>query len=308
MNILVTGGSGFISRNIVKILKEEGNTVGTYDLKDKNSESDYHIMNDVRNLKMLEKACSGIDYVFHLAAVTSPPEFEDLTGEGYEVNVIGTYNVLAASAKNNVKRVILASSSSIYGDIRQAAVETQLPETYSNFYPMTKRINEMTAKLISKYGLETISLRYFNTYGAGENSKGDYSSVVWKFIDAIRSHKRPTIFGDGKQSRDFIYVEDTARASVLAVRNGTPGSAYNVGTGITTDFNTIFQIVKEEMCYQGTAEYVPKLLSSYQMFTLADVKKAKEELKFEAKYTIRDGVKKIVEEISETTGKNSKST
>ena len=118
MNILVTGGSGFIGRNIVKMLKEEGNTVGTYDIRDKNSVSDYHIMSDVRNFKMLEKACSGIDYVFHLAAVTSPPEFENLTGEGYEVNVMGTYNVLAASAKNNVKRVILASSSSVYGDIR----------------------------------------------------------------------------------------------------------------------------------------------------------------------------------------------
>ena len=111
MNILLTGGSGFIGRNIIRNLKEEDNTVGTYDIRDRNSVSDYHIMSDVRNLKMLEKACSGIGYVFHLAAVTSPPEFENLTGEGYEVNVMGTYNVLAASAKNNAKRVILASSS-----------------------------------------------------------------------------------------------------------------------------------------------------------------------------------------------------
>ena len=225
MNILVTGGSGFIGRNIVRILKEEGNTVGTYDMKGKNSNSDYHIMSDVRNLKMLEKACNGIDYVFHLAAVTSPPEFENLTGEGYEVNVMGAYNVLAASAKNNVKRVILASSSSVYGDIREAAVEMRIPETYSNFYPLTKRINEMTSKLFSKYGLETVSLRYFNTYGLGENSKGDYSSVIWKFIDAIRNDKRPIIFGDGKQSRDFVFVEDSARASVLAMKNGTPGTS-----------------------------------------------------------------------------------
>ena len=308
MNILVTGGSGFIGRNIVKILKEEGNTVGTYDISDKNSVSDYHIMSDVRNLKMLEKACSEIDYVFHLAAVTSPPEFENLTGEGYEVNVIGTYNVLAASAKNNVKRVILASSSSIYGDMKQAAVETQLPKTYSNFYPMTKLINEMTAGLISKGGLETVSLRYFNTYGVGENSKGDYSSVIWKFIDAIRNNKRPIIFGDGTQSRDFIYVEDTARASVLAMKNGASGEAYNIGTGKTTDFNTIFQIVKEEMGYQDAAEYAPNPLKSYQMFTLADITKAKEELKFEPKYGIRDGIREMIKDISGLTKKDSKST
>ena len=231
-----------------------------------------------------------------------------MTGEGYEVNVIGAYNVLEASAKNNVKRVILASSSSIYGDIKRAAVETLLPETYSNFYPMTKRINEMTARLISEYDLETISLRYFNTYGVGENSKGDYSSVIWKFMDAIRNSKKPIIFGDGRQSRDFIYVDDTARASVLAMKNGTPGEAYNIGTGKTTDFNTIFQIVKEETGYQGQAEYVPNPLKSYQMFTLADITKAREELKFETRYDIRDGVKKIIEEISNVGKNNSKST
>ena len=110
-----------------------------------------------------------------------------MTGDGYEVNVIGTYNVLAASAKNNVKRVILASPSSIYGDIKQAAVETMIPEMYSNFYPMTKRINEMTARLFNQYGLETVSLGYFNTYELGENSKGDYSSAIRKFIGAIRN-------------------------------------------------------------------------------------------------------------------------
>ena len=299
MNILVTGGSGFIGRNIVRNLKEEGNTVGTYDIRDKNSVSDYHIMSDVRNLKMLEKACSGIDYVFHLAAVTSPPEFENLTGEGYEVNVMGTYNVLAASAKNNVKRVILASSSSIYGGIMEAARESELPVAYSNFYPMTKRINEMTAKLIGEYGLETVSLRYFNTYGVGENSKGNYSSVIWKFIDSIRNRKKPIIFGDGTQRRDFVYVEDTARASVLAMKNGTPGEAYNVGTGKSTDFNTIFHIVKEEMGYQGEAEYVPNPLKSYQMFTLAEITKTREELKFEPRYDVRAGIRETLNRLGQ---------
>jgi UDP-glucose 4-epimerase len=220
---------------------------------------------------------------------------------------MGTYNVLAASAKNNVKRVILASSSSVYGDIQEAARESELPAIYSNFYPMTKRINEMTARLFDKYGLETVSLRYFNTYGVGENSKGEYSSVIWKFIDSIRNGKKPVIFGDGTQRRDFIYVDDTARASVLALKNGTPGGAYNVGTGKSTDFNTIFRIVKEEMGYQEDAEHVPNPLKSYQMFTLADITKAREELKFETRYDIRDGVKKIIKEISEHAEKNSRS-
>lgn len=295
MNILVTGGSGFIGRNIVKILKEEGNTVGTYDIKDKNSNCDYHLISDVRNLNMLDKACRGIDYVFHLAAVTSPPEFENLTAEGYEVNVIGTYNVLAASAKNGVKKVILASSSSIYGDIKEAAKESILPDKYSNFYPMTKRINEMTARVFRDYGLETVSLRYFNTYGAGENTKGNYSSIIWKFIDDINNKRKPKIYGDGRQRRDFIYVKDTARASILALKNGKSGEAYNIGTGNSVDFNSIFNIVKGEMGYEGDADYVPNPLKNYQYFTEAKMSKSNSELEFSPEYDLRRGIRETLD-------------
>ena len=295
MNILVTGGSGFIGRNIVSLLKKEGYKVGTLDIRDKDSEADYHIMQDVRSMNMLLKASKGIDYVFHLAAVTSPPEFENLTGEGYGVNVIGTYNVLAASAANKVKRVILASSSSIYGQTSVPAKEAELPSTYTNFYPGSKRINEITGRIFLNYDIETVFLRYFNTYGIGENSKGNYSSVIWKFIDDIRNKKKPTIYGDGTQRRDFIYVKDTARASILAMENGKPGEAYNVGTGQSVDFNSIFGIVKEEMGYEGEAEYVPNPLKSYQYFTQADMSKSNAELKFLPEYDVRKGVRDILD-------------
>lgn len=295
MNILVTGGSGFIGRNIVSLLKREGHTVGTLDIRDKDSEADYHIIQDVRNINVLLKACKGIDYVFHLAAVTSPPEFENLSGEGYDVNVIGTYNVLAASATNGVKRVILASSSSIYGQISVPAAETELPSTYTNLYPASKRINEITGKIFLNYNVETIFLRYFNTYGIGENSKGSYSSVIWKFIDDIRNRRKPIIYGDGKQRRDFIYVKDTARASVMAMENGKPGEAYNVGTGKSVDFNSVFQIVKEEMGYEGEAEHVPNPLKSYQYFTQADMSKSNAELKFFPEYDVKKGVRDILD-------------
>ena len=294
MNILVTGGSGFIGRNIVKLLKEEGNTVATLDIKDKNSVADYHIMSDVRNLHMVQNASKGMDYVFHLAAVTSPPEFENPLGEGYSVNVLGTYNVLAASAANGVKRVILASSSSIYGSTSKPSREDSPTGSFSNLYPLSKRINEMTAHFFLTHNVETVSLRYFNTYGIGENSKGTYSSVIWKFIESIKGDKRPVIFGDGKQSRDFIYVEDTARASVLAMYYGVPGEMYNVGTGKSIDFNTIFGIVKDETGYEGDPEYVPVPFKSYQTFTLADMAKTRRELKFEMKYDVREGVRAIL--------------
>ena len=295
MNVLVTGGSGFIGRNIVKILKEEGDTVATLDVKDKNSVADYHIICDVRNHQMVEKALRGIDYVFHMAAVTSPPEFENPMGDGYDVNVLGTYNILAASHANKVKRVVIASSSSIYGSTSVATSEEILPGKYSNFYPLTKRINEMTARIFLDYGVETVALRYFNTYGAGENSKGPYSSVIWKFIDSIRKGEQPMIYGDGKQRRDFIYVRDTARASILAMKKGKPGEVYNVGTGISTDFNTIFQIVREEMKYDGGAKYVPNPLKSYQYFTQADLSKTSKELEFNPEYDIRKGVREMIQ-------------
>jgi len=297
MKILVTGGSGFIGRNIVKKLKEKGYYVITLDLKNKNSISDAHIKGDVRDIKLMIHTTKNIDVVFHLAAVTSPPEFEDIFSNGYETNVQGTYNVLASSLHNNVKRVILASSSSVYGDSKTISSEDKIPENYRNFYPASKRINELTAKVFMNYGLDTVSLRYFNTYGIGENTKGSYSSVIWKFIDDIMNRRVPVIYGDGTQKRDFIYVEDTARASVLAMERGKSGEVYNVGTGVSTDFNTIFRIIKEEMNFDGDAVYVPNPLKSYQMFTQADITKSKRDLGFEPEYDIRRGVRKILEEI-----------
>ena len=290
---MVTGGSGFIGRNIVKLLKEEGNTVATLDIRDKNSSADYHIMADVRNIHMVQSACKGIDYVFHLAAVTSPPEFENPLGEGYGVNVLGTYNVLAASAASGVKRVILASSSSIYGSDAGTMREDHLTSTYTNLYPLSKRINEMTANLFQEYNLETVSLRYFNTYGVDENSKGAYSSVIWKFIESIRNGTAPVIYGDGKQSRDFIYIKDAAKASVMAMKKGKSGEIYNIGTGRTTDFNTIFNIIKTEFGYEGDAQYIPNPLKSYQYFTKADVSHTGEQLGFAPDYDIRKGARDI---------------
>ena len=297
MNILVTGGSGFIGRNIVKVLKEQGNEVGSLDIKEKNSVADYHITCDIRNRHMVEKALKGIDYVFHLAAVTSPPEFENLTVDGYDVNVLGTYNILAASQVNKVKKVVIASSSSIYGNSSGMTSEDSPPKKFGNFYPLTKMINEMTAKMFKDYGLEVVALRYFNTYGIGENSKGPYSSVIWKFIESIRNSKKPVIYGDGKQSRDFVYVKDVAIASLLSMEKGVPGETYNIGSGRSTAFNAIFDIVKRETGYEGEAEYVKNPLKSYQEFTLADISKSKRILDYSPQFDIRMGVRDILDSL-----------
>ena len=297
MNVLVTGGSGFIGRNIVKVLKEKGNKVGSLDIKEKNSVADYHITCDIRNRHMVEKALKGIDQVFHLAAITSPPEFENLMADGYDVNVLGTYNILAASQVNKVKKVVIASSSSIYGNSSGMTSEDSPPKKFGNFYPLTKMINEMTAKMFKDYGLEVVALRYFNTYGIGENSKGPYSSVIWKFIESIRNSKKPVIYGDGKQSRDFVYVKDVAIASLLSMEKGVPGETYNIGSGRSTAFNAIFDIVKRETGYEGEAEYVKNPLKSYQEFTLADISKSKRILDYSPQFDIRMGVRDILDSL-----------
>ena len=149
-----------------------------------------------------------VDYVFNLAAVTSPPEFEDIDSKGYEINIIGTYNILKSAYKNNVKRVILASSSAIYGNIKIPTTEDMITNSHPNLYAVTKYTNEITARSFSLLrNLDSVYLRYFNTYGSGENNKGAYSSIFHKFIDNLRHGEIPLIFGDGTQKRDFIYVE-----------------------------------------------------------------------------------------------------
>ena len=127
------------------------------------------------------------------------------------------------------------------------------------------------------------------------NSKGAYSSIFHTYINDLKANKAPVIYGDGTQKRDFIYIEDNARASVLAMERGRSGEAYNIGTGISTDFNAIFKIIKEEMHSDIEPKYIKNPFTSYQMFTQANIEKAKKELQFEPEYDIRAGVKKMLQ-------------
>ncbi len=192
----------------------------------------------------LENSMNDIDYVFNPSAVTSSPEFQDIDGIGYEINIVGTYNILKAAYKNNVKKIILASSSAVYGDISTQTSESIITDSYPNLYAVTKYTNELTARSFSLLRkLDSVYLRYFNTYGPGENRKGAYSIIFHKFINDLRANNTPVIYGNGNQKRDFIYIEDNARASVHAMEKGRSGEAYNIGTGISMVVNTFFKII-----------------------------------------------------------------
>ena len=295
MKSLVIGGSGFIGRNIIELLNVKGHYTVSYDIAKKDSGANNHIIGDICDYNKLNNSMKDVDYVFNLAAVTSPPEFEDINSKGYEINVMGTYNVLKAAYKNNIKKVILASSSAVYGNTKEPVKEGMVTNAYPNLYAVTKYTNEITARSFSLLRhLDSVYLRYFNTYGLGENSKGAYSSIFHKFIEDIKNKKHPVIFGDGTQRRDFIYIKDNARASVLAMEKGKTGEAYNIGTGVSTNFNTIYKIIREEMNSNIEPKYEKNPFSSYQMFTQANIEKAKMDLGFIPEYDIRAGVKEMI--------------
>jgi len=298
MKALITGGSGFIGRNIATLLESKGWDIRIIDTEKPSMDFDF-VSGSVTDPDILNKAMNGVDVVFHEAAVTSPPQFEETPLPGFSVNVNGTMNVMECALKNSVKRVVLASSSAIYGNTQKIVSESDTDNSFISVYPMTKYIDEIIASYYSNNtDLETVALRYFNTFGPGENTKGYYSSVIHKFIDNIEKHEKPVIFGDGKQSRDFIYVKDVANANLLAATKGVSGSAYNIGTGKTNSFNHILRVVCECMGRQVEPRYEPIPFKSYQMFTQANISKARQELGFEPQYDLKGGILETIRELT----------
>jgi UDP-glucose 4-epimerase len=287
---LVTGGEGFIGRNIISRIRDLGGEAYSLDIAGK---PDFKIsITDRRKFNEIKKKFDGI---FHLAAVTSPPQFETNPDKALKVNVNGTYNVLDFARKHRVNKVVLASSSAIYGDSREIAVESKYPDRYQNLYPVTKIVNELFSRHFSlRNDVDCVSLRYFNTYGPGENTKGAYASPISKFISSALKGEDIEVFGDGKQSRDFIYVKDTAAASIAAYEHGKAGESYNVGTGITTSFNEIAEMVKTIAKSESKIVHVKNPFRNYQMFTQADMAKTFEELNFRPSYGLDKAVREML--------------
>lgn len=288
---LITGGEGFIGRNIRKYIADHGMDTSTLDIA---GNPDYRT--SVTDFDSLMRIDDHYDGIFHLAAVTSPPQFEGDPLSGFLVNANGTLNILEFAKRNSIRRVVLASSSATYGNTDKISVEHNLPQVYSNLYPITKITDEYLARYYSiRNEVECISLRYFNTYGPGENSKAQYASVIWRFIKAIHNGEKPIIYGDGEQRRDFIFIDDTARATFLAMLHGLPGEAYNIGTGISTTFNDIFKTVKEEMHSSVQADHVPNPLKNYQYFTQADMTKTNRDMGFKPEFDLRSGIRRMLQ-------------
>lgn len=309
--VLVIGGAGFIGGFVVaELLKEPVKEVIIYDnfargkmdnikesLKDSRC-SIYPMGGDVRETDILNDAMAGCDYVFHLAAMWLL-HCKDYPRTAFDVNIAGTFNVLEACVKNKIKKLIYSSSASVYGDAVQVPMTEDHPFNNKNFYGSTKIAGEaMCTAYNDRYGLEVIGLRYMNVYGPGQDQHAVYSGVIPIMLNKIDANEAPAINGDGSQAYDFIYVEDVARCNVAALKSPTKHGFYNVGTEIQTTIKTLCDTILDLKKSELKVKYVPYSADDARALVqnrIGSGKKAKEEIGFEYKYSLVQGLSKLIE-------------
>ncbi|VXC03722.1 SDR family oxidoreductase [Maribacter litoralis] len=312
-HILVTGGAGFIGSNLCHALLANGNQVTCLDNfatgKRENvapftENSKFTLIEgDIRNLSDCQKACDGVDYILHQAALGSVPRSINDPITSNDVNVSGFLNMLVAARDAKVKRFIYAASSSTYGDsTNMPKVEDIIGKPLSP-YAITKYVNELYADVFSKtYDIETIGLRYFNVFGRKQDPNGAYAAVIPKFVMQLMKHESPIINGDGSFSRDFTYIDNVIQMNVRAMVSENQkalNTVYNTAYGERTDLNELTELLKE---YLG--EYDPKIKDVKNIYgptragdvphSLASVDKAKELLNYNPQYDIKTGLKEAV--------------
>jgi UDP-glucose 4-epimerase len=309
--VLVIGGAGFIGGFVVaELLKHPVKEVVIYDnfargkhaniedsLKDERC-SVFLLGGDVRETDILDAAMKDVDYVFHLAALWLL-HCKDFPRTAFDVNIAGTFNVLEACVKNNIKKLISSSSASVYGDAVQVPMTEDHPFNNKNFYGSTKIAGEaMCTAFNDRYGLEVISLRYMNVYGPGQDQHAVYSGVVPIMLNKIDANEAPQINGDGSQAYDFIYVEDVARCNVAALETDTKFGMYNVGTQVQTTIKELCDTILDLKSSDLEVAYKPYSADDARALVqnrIGSAEKAKEEIQFEYKYSLTQGLQKLID-------------
>ena len=291
MKILVTGGAGFIGSNLVDRLIDEGYKVFVIDnlssgKKENLNKKAIFYKADICNLNKIFPLFKGIDYVFHLAANPRVLFSVENPIESHKVNVDGTLNVLYASYKNKVKRLIFASSSAVYGNIKKLPLREDMKPNPISPYGLHKLIGEYYCKLFSDlYNLETVCLRYFNVYGPKMDPEGPYALVIGKFLKLKKENKPLTIYGNGKQTRDFVYVNDVVEANILAMKSKKvgKGEVINICSGKNYSINYIAKLIG------GKKIYLPARKGEMK-HTLGDNSLAKKLLGWKPKISLEEGI------------------
>jgi len=306
-NYLVTGGAGFIGSNIVNYLVDRakdrvrvlddlssGRIVNLSPVLDKIE----FIQGDIRDVKVMEKAVEGIDYILHLAAVPSVPRSVELPYLTNDVNINGTLNLLIAARNAKVRRVVFTSSSSVYGDSPvMPKVESMIPNPISP-YGIHKLTGEYYCRVFFQlYGLQAISLRYFNVFGPNQDPSSEYAAVIPKFIKMVLADQSPTIFGDGEQTRDFTHVSNVVKANILAAESnahGCCGEVFNIACNDSISLNRLVEMINEILGKNIKPVYLPPRAGDIK-HSLAGIQKAKEILDYCPEIMMHQGLKLTVD-------------
>lgn len=304
---LVTGAAGFIGSNLVEVLLNLGYGVRGLDNfstgKRENvdlfiNNSDYEfIEGDIRDFDTCMRVCEGIDYVLNQAAWGSVPRSIELPLLYDEINIKGTLNMMEASRQNNVKKFIYASSSSVYGDGPNLPKKEGKEGNLLSPYALTKRVVEEYGKLYTKlYGLDTYGLRYFNVFGRRQDPNGEYAAVIPKFIKQLLNDERPTIYGDGRQSRDFTYIENVIEANLKAciAPYEAAGQVYNIAYGgrkyLIDVYNELCKVLNKDI----EPIFGPERKGDIK-HSNADISKAKALLGYNPDWSFEKGIEEAIE-------------
>ena len=316
MNVLVTGGAGFIGSNLCEALVDKGHHVTCLDnfatgkienllpLLENHSQNFRLIVGDIRKLEDCKNATEGIDIVFHEAALGSVPRSIKDPITSNEVNVSGFLNMLVTSRDAGVKRFIYAASSSTYGDSKSLPkVEDVIGRPLSP-YAITKYVNELYADVFSRtYGMECIGLRYFNVFGRKQDPNGAYAAVIPLFVKKLMNHESPLINGDGEYSRDFTYIDNVIQMNLLAMESVNPeavNTVYNTAYGERTTLNQLVGYLKEFLSELDPAIAQVEILHGPNRagdipHSLANIDKARNLLGYDPQFSMQHGLKEAVE-------------
>ena len=304
---LVTGGAGFIGSNICEAILNMGYKVRCLDNLSTGKQENVDlfinhpnytfIKGDIRDLNTCLEATKGVDYVLNQAAWGSVPRSIEMPLLYEEINIRGTLNMMEASRQNGVKKFVYASSSSVYGDEPNLPKKEGREGNLLSPYALTKRVDEEYAKLYTKlYGLDTYGMRYFNVFGRRQDPNGAYAAVIPKFLKQLLNGETPTINGDGKQSRDFTYIENVIEANLKAclAPSEAAGQAFNIAYGGREYLIDIYYGLTKSLGLDVEPNFGPDRKGDIK-HSNADISKAKELLGYDPDYSFADGIKLAIE-------------
>ena len=303
--VIVTGGAGFIGSHLTELLLSRGyhiiiiddfstGKIANIEPLLKSMKVDF-IQGSITELPLLQNLFQGVDFVFHQAALSSVPRSVEDPLSTNKVNITGTLNVLLAARDNNVKKVIYASSSSVYGDTPTLPKREDMVSNPQSPYALTKLVGEYYCRVFYQiYDLPTICLRYFNVYGPRQDSDSQYAAVIPIFITRLSQNKPPIIYGDGEQTRDFTFVKDVIQANIIGAESDACG-IFNIGRGENSTLNDLAKTITDLMGKDLQSEYQPPRVGDVRD-SLADISKARA-IGYEPQYSLDKGLRETIKRL-----------